>query len=350
MAEETFRQERKKITQDELNSGNKMEEVIAMQKAVENELHESKPEPSPLARGDGGFQIQGNAPKAFMDAMKGKGSPVATQQRREISGSPQLKELLEGLKDSTAVFESIQLPSKGRFYDGTNGPIDGILNIRPMTGEEEQILATPRFVKKGQAINMIFSRCIRDNIKSDYLLTVDRTYLLIYLRGISYSPEYEVEIKCAECDRKFSTVIDLNSLFVETCPDNFGPNLEDELPTSKYKFSYRLSNGRDEIELQEYRDRRIKMFGDSAADDTLTYRTAMLVDNIQGLTDKRDLQTLVKNLPINDVSYLRNCINEPPFGVETKVEMNCPSCLHDFSIELPLESGFFFPRKKIKRE
>jgi len=296
------------------------------------------------------FEVKGNVPSEFLRAM-GQNIPEADPQispssidRQPVSGN--LKDLLEDLKQSTSVYEEVRLPSRGIFYDGDNGPSDGILHIRPMTGEEEQILATPRFVRKGQALNMIFSRCIKDKIRPEDLLTVDRTYLLIYLRGISYSPLYEVEIKCPECERKFSTEIDLNTLMVESAPDDYGPSLEGILPTSKYSFRYRLSKGKDETDIQEHRDRRIKNFGDNSTDDTLIYRTSVLVDEIQGITDKRDLQTLIKNLPISDVSYIRNCVNEPPFGVDTKVDMACPSCLQEFDVDLPLEANFFFPRRR----
>ena len=266
--------------------------------------------------------------------------------RNEASGH--LKEILEGLKGSIANYDEIMLPSKGKFYDGTNGPTNGIVSLRQMTGQEEQILATPQYVRKGQAIDMIFGRCIKEGnqYKPANLLTVDRTYLLLYLRGISYSTYYDVEVKCPECEKKFSHSIDLSSLYVEYCPDNFGPLLEDKLPQTGLSFKYRLSTGKDEQEITEYRERRLKQFGDSAADDTLSYRTAMLLEDIDGITDKTELQILLKNLPISDVAHMRNCINEPPFGVDTNVEIYCPSCLQEFNIDLPLESNFFFPRKK----
>lgn len=257
-----------------------------------------------------------------------------------------LKELLENLKESTTVYEEVELPSRGKFYDGKNGPVNGIVSIRAMTGEEEQILATPRFVKKGQAINMIFQRCIKEKYRPENLLTVDRTFLLIYLRGISYSPNYDVELKCPECEKKFNHTINLDTLYVESAPDEYGPDLRDVLPTTKLPFSYRLSTGKDEQEIADHRDRRLKAFGDGAADDTLLHRTAMLVNDIDGLTNKNDIQILLKNLPISDVSYIRNCVNEPPFGVDTSVEIICANCLQDFEVDLPMEAGFFFPRRK----
>ena len=322
-----------------------------------------------------GVNISGNVPQEFLQALQQQqgrqNAPASTLQKPNQSfGSPReaapnipgmqapsgfatssresgrLKEILETLKGTTAQYEEVELPSKGKFYDGVNGPANGILSVRPMTGEEEQILATPRLVRKGQAINMIFQKCIKENYKVDNLLTADRTYLLLYLRGISYSHSYDVEVKCPECSSKFSTNVDLSSLYVNECPHDFGPILEDTLPNSKLPFRYRMSTGRDEQEINEHRERRMKQFGDSATDDTLTYRTAQLVEEIAGVTDKSEIQILIKNLTLTDVSYLRSTINEPPFGVDTNVEINCPSCTAEFNIDLPLEANFFFPRKK----
>jgi len=356
MADDNFRPRRP----DEVNPTNN---PVDMAQQIRQQA-----DPEGAAAPAGGFSIQGSIPPAFQAALNaargdaqpepkrgfgqmsaGGEGPVVPPARREqtnFSATGHLQELLANLKGSTGTYEEIELPSKGRFYDGTDGPSNGVVSIRAMTGEEEQILATPRFVRKGQAINMIFQKCIRENFRPENLLTVDRTYLLIYLRGISYSPEYEVEIKCPECEKKFNTTIDLNSLYVESCPDGFGPVLQDVLPSSKLPFSYRLSTGKDEQDIQEHRDRRIKAFGDSSADDTLIYRTAQLLNDIDGITQKTELQVLLKNLPINDVAYIRNLVNEPPFGVDTGVEIICASCLQEFEIDLPLEANFFFPRRK----
>jgi hypothetical protein len=311
-----------------------------------------------------GIQISGKVPPQFMSALQNRAastnqpSPQATPRLSNaspmVTTTGKLETLIKGIQEKTRLYEEITLPSKGKFYDGQNGPRDGKIHIRPMTGEEEQVLATPRFVKRGQAINMIFNRCIQECAQSQFdsanFLSEDRTYILIYLRGISYTPNYDVEVKCPSCDRKFAYTIDLSSIFVDNCPDNFGEaNLVDTLPTTGYKFRYRLANGNDDQMVQDYRDRRMKGFDTSGqADDTLLYRTALMVEEIEGLTDKHELQSLLKALPINDVAYLRNIVNEPPFGVDTIIEIPCPACLQDFSIDLPLEANFFFPRGKKK--
>ena len=261
-----------------------------------------------LSGGPKPVQISGQPPEEFLRRMQQRkaqgqesnsapGAPKAPSRPQiPANSSADLQNILQSLQSQSSIFEEITLPSLGRFYDGTDGPTDGKLHVRPMTGEEESILATPRFVKKGQAINMIFSRCIQENYRPENLLSVDRTYLLIYLRGISYGNEYEVEVKDPDSDRKFSTVIDLNSLPVDFCPADFGPLLTDVLPKSGLEFTYRLSRGKDEQELQDHRERRLKQFGDSGADDTLLYRTAQLTDSIANISDKNELQILLKNL------------------------------------------------------
>jgi|APSaa5957512576_1039674.scaffolds.fasta_scaffold19600_2 hypothetical protein len=333
---------------------------------------EGQPTMRPL-QGEGGMELKGNIPPQFQNALS-KERKAKREQAKEVVTTSEtavvppavsrevqpsippgtvrtLEQLIHGIQTKSTLYEEITLPSKGIFYDGDDGPQDGVIHVRPMTGEEEQILATPRFVKKGQAINMIFDRCMQENFNSERFITPDRTYMLIFLRGISYTPSYDVEVKCPHCDRKFATVIDLNDLYVESCPENFSSsNLKDSLPTTGYNFSYRLSTGTDEQRVQAHRDRKLRGGFETSgqADDTLLYRTAIMIEEVEGLADKEELQALLKKLPINDVAYLRTVVNDPPFGVDTKVEIPCPGCLEDFEIELPLESNFFFPRGRKK--
>lgn len=300
--------------------------------------------------------ITGNIPPQFRSQISGDTSGFMPLPKTQMdvstamvmmNGNPELNAILTALKQNSINYEEVLLPSKGKFYDGSDGPTNGIIHIRPMTGEEEQILSTPRFVKKGNAINMIFSKCIQENIKPENLLSQDRTFLLIYLRGISYGTDYEIQVKCPETDKQFSTSIDLDSLEIIRCPDSFGPNqLTGVLPKSNYKFTYRLARGKDELELQQYRESKIKASGDIAVDDTPTYRIALLLNSIEGIVDKEELKVLLRNLPIQDVNYIRNIINDPPFGMQTSLSVLSPYSGEDFEIELPLDSNFFFPKSK----
>lgn len=366
MPDEVYQPKRVPINLDITDTSSQSEDVEDAPIIRPPQSNIESPTMRPMAT-EGGLEIKGNIPPQFQNALsrerkakREQAKEVDTSEpddivpvsRREVQSTIRtLEQLIHGIQTQSTLYEEIVLPSKGKFYDGEDGPQDGVIHVRPMTGEEEQILATPRFVKKGQAINMIFDRCMQENFNSERFITPDRTYMLIFLRGISYTPSYDVEVKCPHCDRKFATVIDLNDLYVEFCPENFSiGNLKDSLPTTGYNFSYRLSTGTDERLVQAHRDRKLRGGFETSerADDTLLYRTAIMVEDIEGLTDKDELQALLKKLPINDVAYLRTVVNEPPFGVDTKVEIPCPGCLSDFEIELPLESNFFFPRGRKK--
>lgn len=374
--DDVFKQTRKKVTSEDLgneqNPSNPLEGVQSVQQAVAAATGKEAPQMAEMP-----FQVSGNIPPEFKAALQQPGSTQpstvpagsakdeegfesfeapperkrSTQSRKptpdskiRVQGSDALEGLLQKLSDHHT-WEEFEFPSKGRFYEN----VPETIHVRAMTGEEEQILATPRWVRKGKAIDMIFRRCIKEPINTEELLSVDRTNLLIYLRGISYTPEYDVEIKCPNCSVKFAHVIDLNEMEVETCPDDFSPDsLGGTLPVSGFSYSYRLASGQDEQEINSYRDKRIQQWGDQGEDDTLLYRTALLLEEIEGVTMKKELALLLKKLPIQDVAHLRNEINTPPFGVDTELPILCPSCTEEFKIDLPLETNFFFPRKKAK--
>lgn len=379
MADDVFKQSRKKITSDDLMSDgppaeNPLDAVKKFQSQVSKETGKDMPKPL----GDAPFEIAGNVPPEFKEALmrraqqqqqipmgnpppankdddegfdsfeapperpQPKKKPVADKAAARMQGSDALEGLLGRLGEKHK-WEKFEFPSKGKFYSN----IPGIVNIRAMTGEEEQILATPRWVKKGKAIDMIFKRCIKEPINTEDLLSVDRTNLLIFLRGISYTPEYDVEIKCPNCSMKFAHVIELDGLDVRMCDENFTPdNLGGTLPVSGFEYRYRLATGQDEQEVANYREKRINQWGDQGEDDTLLYRTALLLEEIEGVSMKKELALLLKKLPIQDVAHLRNEINQPPFGVDTLLPILCPSCTEEFKIDLPMETNFFFPRKK----
>lgn len=363
MADEAFRPQKRSISQEDIdgsenasggsdNASEPLSEMASMRQRLAEEVGKEVENPSEGS----GMRVSGKVPEEFKQVLAQKrmqGQPRAEKRNApsemRVTGSGRLEELIAGIgAKGGMIYEQVELPSKGKFYDGENGPSDGIIHLRPMTGEEEEILATPRFVKKGQAINMIFNKCIRESYDSANFLTQDRTYMLIYLRGISYTPEYDVEVRDPDSDQTFATTINLNELYVDHCSSDFGPeDLQDVLPSTGYKFRYRLAIGKDEQLIQEYRERRAKNFDLSGqADDTLLYRTAHLMEEIEGLADKLEIQTLLKKLPIQDVAYLRTVVNEPPFGVDTKINITNPYTMRDFEIELPLESNFFFPRAK----
>jgi len=208
-------------------------------------------------------------------------------------------------------------------------------------------------MRQGRGIEMIFRNCLLEkNINPEKMLSVDRTYLLIYLRGISYGNIYEVTIKCPECGHSFDHDIDLN-LPVDYCPDNFHVDgLNKTLPKTKFKFRYQLQTGADETKISAYRDRKAKF--SNAMDDSFMFKASILINEIGNenakVTNQHAIQSLLERLPVADLNYIRNTLNDPPFGVDTEIIVPCQACGAEFKVDLPYETNFFFPKERTEIE
>lgn len=293
-------------------------------------------------------KISGNIPPQLQEMLGGQAPSSVERNPVGPMKGPASPAMIVMSKLDALQYDRIELPSKGYFYSEDSPLRSGVLHIRPMTGAEEEILATPRYVKRNEAIDMIFRKCLQEQINPSDLITADRTYTLIWLRGISYGHLYNVELKCPACEARFEYNIDLSELPVNYCEE--AQSLSGTLPKSGLSFSYRYGTGGDETAVSNYRERRIKNFGGNAVDDTITYRTALLLKNIDDVDVTAQLQILLKRLPIQDTTYIRNLVNDPPFGVDTKITAVCPSCTNTFDVEMPFDAGFFFPRNRKKEE
>ncbi len=242
--------------------------------------------------------------------------------------------------------EEVSLPSRNLAYEGLGLSPDKPIHVRPMTIAEEKILATPRLVKSGQAIDKILESCIQENISTDKLLTIDRTFLLFYIRGISYGSEYDVTLKCPSCEGQFDEQINLDSLPLNRADDKFDDNIHVILPDSKLNVWYRLPRAYDEKNLNDRRKQMAKGFGNQVVDDTIVRRNAILVNKIEHFTERVEIEQIVNNLSVKDSNYLRDQISNPDFGVNTDISLTCPYCLNEWEVDLPIDVNFFFPKTK----
>lgn len=269
---------------------------------------------------------------------------VAKPQFQTVQGvqvDDRLQKLLEGVSKDTHKYGSVELPSRGVFYNNKDGPVDGIIHLRTMTGAEEKLMTDQRLLNSGEAFNLIYNNCMQENYKSENFLSVDRRFLLIWLRGISYGHLYTVNVTCEACKKRFPTNVNLDQLEKSMCPEWFKDPLEVTLPVSGYVVKYHLSRGKDEMIIQATNSReqnQINKQGDAAF-----LSLTQLIDRIEDLDDKKAIPVLLKALHIKDLNFLRNTFNNPPFGVNEEIFIDCPYCNHKFEIDLPYERDFFLP-------
>jgi hypothetical protein len=242
---------------------------------------------------------------------------------------------------SEKIYESVLLPSKGKLYPAS-WTKQGKLSIRPMTIKEEKILNTTRLVKSGKALDMIFQACIESpEVKAEELLSGDRSFLLFYLRAISYGAAYEYKINCPFCSTQFESVFNLNDIILKYLPDDFKEPVDFTLPISKKRVAYRLMRGKDESALIDDRDRRLSTFGADQIDNSITMRLSMTMELVENITDKIEIEKFVDNMLAGDAAALRQDIMSKDCGVDTGVKHSCPKCANDFMADLPLTVDFF---------
>lgn len=280
-------------------------------------------------------------------------------------------------KEKLIVWEQAYLPSRGLYY----GWPDGMCYVRGMGQKAEKVLATQRLTASGQAIDYLFRECCKfpDGFDPAQLLLGDRTFLLYYLRGITYGNQYDFAVTCAnpECGETTTHVYDLNNL-VESLK-MADPGLGDEpfkvsLPylsqatkrdvwvgvrflrafdandmLARRRTTAKLTGNKSGVrnksrEVQEQR-RQLNSREDVALDNTLDENLEKMIVNVMGVADQFKIRSFVKQLHSLDTGAIRDWLKEHTPGIDSSIEITCPACQQTFNLELPITESFFRPSK-----
>lgn len=225
-------------------------------------------------------------------------------------------------------------------YMDTDGVIHSEVEIREMTGEEEDIIAdgrTPVITR----IDRVLARCLRRigtvtdagriSLMVRELPVPDRLRLLIGIRVLSVGPEYHYSAECPECgsENRFTTLLDTLRI---TYPEDRGQRQRTLTLPSGITAKYHLLVGKDENRLAV-----------SRRDPKDTLSAAILV-RLDELNSKPPDMAAVKRLGMRDRHALRTAFGKAESCVETHAELTCPSCAHEFKAEIDFgQGGFFIP-------
>jgi hypothetical protein len=245
--------------------------------------------------------------------------------------------------------ELVEIPSHGYLYkDICNDPEileKGAIRIRPMTVHEEKIISTPRLVKSGQALDMIFKNVIKSNIDTKKLLSSDRVFLLLWLRSVSYGNQYKFKLQCpnTNCQKRFEYSVDLSQHPVKEFEnEDIKEPFTITLPVSKATLEYRLPRGGDEEEIINMQNKP-KAIND--ADDAIVTRLSSAVLKII-LSDGTELSVkektaFIEGLIARDASLFRQALEKNDCGIEDITGITCPYCEYEFDTTIPLTESFF---------
>lgn len=230
-----------------------------------------------------------------------------------------IEDILKNLPSENII--EVELPSENKAYrlEDPGSPI----TLRAMTFEDEKSIANAG--ANENPVNIILGRCLT-NIKVLDLLPMDKIYLLLKLREISYGDEYKTLLICSHCKAENPTTVNLSELNVNPVPDDFCDPIEVFLPGIQKNAKVKLPRVRDE-----------RIISDT---ETFMEQLWRFVSEIDGHSDKAIVAQVVQKLPLKDIKTIINAF-KTDYGVDTRIKMQCNKCGGVSVLDLPFDANFF---------
>tara|TARA_A100001515_G_scaffold140211_1_gene135643 strand:+ start:1260 stop:2015 length:756 start_codon:yes stop_codon:yes gene_type:complete len=244
------------------------------------------------------------------------------KQIQSSSEDPRETALNELFSNSTEDSLTItELPSKGKFYPGFQG-----VEVKPLTFLDEQKVLNAKD-SNSDIVSKLLEKTV-EGVNVDELLFMDKMFLLMKVREISYGENYEFNITCPACASEIKTSLILSEhLNMTQVPDDLSDPREIELPKLKAKAEVRFPRSREEVFL-----------GDSEEVYKNIYR---FVISINGNKDPVFISKALKRMHIRDIKKIVSEINKGEYGVNPRFIFECPECNHTETMAVPLDVGFF---------
>ncbi len=230
--------------------------------------------------------------------------------------------------------------------------------IRGLKGKEGKLLADRAAARAGSTFEKILAGCwlttldpgiyeVPEGGPLDWskVLVADRFYTLLQVRALTFGDEYAFSVQCqsAGCRERFEWTLNLKELPVTPLSDaakaafKAGNRFETKLPRDGRKVWFRLMTGADEV--------RAASVLKAGRDGMLLTALALRIVEIENVPES-EKRKFLDEMEMADAAALLDQFDEADGGVETSIEVECPSCLGVQEVQLPFERGFFLPRSK----
>ena len=210
------------------------------------------------------------------------------------------------------------------------------IELREMTGAEEELLTNQRLIRTGDAVNQVLANCtlrigddeeIGPKVVMD-MLSGDRLFTLVKLRQVSLGDEVELDLVCpsAACRAKNRVTVNLDDLPVT--PYGQEREFTFTLPASGSKVRFVYLDGHKEKRLAQMEEPSL---------------SAAMMIRILDIDGNAPTKKTLNEMSMRDRSALRQEMLRVDAGIDTSIESDCDSCGTRIRTRLEAEPGFLFP-------
>ena len=252
------------------------------------------------------------------------------------------------IEKSKYTTQQINLVSEGLPYPETSPLSSGVIEIKPVTAYQEDILTNQSYIKRGTVlVELLKSLLVDKKIKVEDFLVCDLNGIYISIRRSAYGDSYPIKLKCPSCGVDNDVDVDLSK---------FQPNLinydvikkginsfEFFLPACKKTITFKLLTQKDDntIELE------LKSLSKANKEKSVELSTRLKyiitsVDGEDGMGKIRDF--IEKELLSKDSLELRRYIKKITPDVPMVIDFECNSCgASEERMGVPMALSFFWP-------
>ena len=244
------------------------------------------------------------------------------------------------MADSKFPSEVIDLPSEGRLYPKEHPCSDGKIEIKYMTAKEEDILTSQNLIKKGVVIDRLLdSLIITKGVSCDDLILGDKNAVMVAARILAYGPEYTCEVITPSGEKSTQTFNLADCPFKKLSNKITENKFETTLPISKKKVTFKLLNGKDEVNITKDLNASKKV--GIGVSPELTTRLRYMITSVDGENSSSVINDLAQNMLARDSMFLRAEMKAltPDILLEQEIEIEGESV----KVDIPMTVGFFWP-------
>ena len=208
-----------------------------------------------------------------------------------------------------------------KFYDNFQG-----IELTALTFIDEQNILGSKD-PNSDIISKLLEKTMK-GIHVEDLLSMDKMYLLMKLRELSYGDMYDFNITCPSCKENIKSSIALSKhLNMNYIPEDLTDPREITLPKLKVNAKVRFPRSKED-----------SLFKDTETIYTNLFRFVM---SINGYEDPVFISKAINKMHLQDIKTLVSEINKGEYGVDPRFLFECPSCKFEEVMAVPMSVSFF---------